>query len=69
MPADKTREIRIAIPEELFSLLIPRQAQEHLWKAKKEFLLALRSLIDARIEMIENQSAPKPETKRKIRVD
>jgi hypothetical protein len=69
MPADKTREIRIAIPEELFSLLIPRQTQEHLWKAKKEFLLALRSLIDARIEMIDKQSAPKPDTKRKIRVD
>jgi hypothetical protein len=69
MPADKTREIRIAIPEELFSLLIPRQTQEHLWKAKKEFLLALRSLIDARIEMTEKQAGPKPEPKRKIRVD
>ncbi len=69
MPADKTREIRIAIPEELFSLLIPRQTQEHLWKAKKEFLLALRSLIDARIEMIEKQAGPKAEPKRKIRVE
>ncbi len=69
MPADKTREIRIAIPEELFSLLIPRQTQEHLWKAKKEFLLALRSLIDARIEMIEKQASPKAEPKRKIRVE
>lgn len=69
MPTDKTREIRIAIPEELFSLLIPRQTQEHLWKAKKEFLLALRSLIDARIEMIEKQAGSKPEPKRKIRVD
>ncbi len=69
MAADKMREIRISIPEELFSFLIPSRANEHLLRARKEILLALRSLIDARIESLEKRAEPKPETKKKIKVE
>jgi cellulose biosynthesis protein BcsQ len=67
--AQKTREIKIAVPEELFSLFLPPQAQEHLLKARKEVLLALRSLIDSRLEALEKRSARKPEPKRKIKIE
>jgi hypothetical protein len=69
MAAEKMREIRISIPEELFSFIIPPQASEHLLRAKKEILLALRSLIDARIEWLEKRAEMKPETKKKIKVE
>jgi hypothetical protein len=69
MAAEKMREIRISIPEELFSFIIPSRTNEHLLRAKKEILLALRSLIDARIESLEKRAEPKPETKRKIKVE
>lgn len=69
MAADRMREIRLSIPEELFNLWLPQPTQEHLWKARKELLLAIRSLIDSRIEMIEKKEARKSEPKRKIKVD
>lgn len=69
MAADRMREIRLSIPEDLFNLWLPQPTQEHLWKARKEFLLAIRSLIDSRIEMIEKKEARKSEPKRKIKVD
>jgi hypothetical protein len=69
MAADKMREIRLCIPEELFSLCLPQQTQQHLWKARKEFLLAVRSLIDSRIEMMEKKEAAKAEPRRKIKVE
>jgi len=69
MAAEKMREIKICIPEELFTLFLPLQTQEHLLKAKKEVLLALRSLIDARLETLENRVARKAEPKRKIKIE
>jgi len=69
MAAEKMREIKICIPEELFTLFLPLQAQEHLLKAKKEVLLALRSLIDARLETLEKRVARKAEPKRKIKIE
>ncbi len=69
MPEGKTREIRIVIPDELFSLLVPGGAQQHLLSAKKELLLAVRSLIDARIEALEKRSEAKAAPKRKIKVE
>jgi hypothetical protein len=69
MPPDKTREIKISLPEELFSLFLPLQAQEHLVRAKKEVLLALRSLIDARLESLENKESRRSEPKKKIKVE
>jgi hypothetical protein len=69
MAENKTREIRISLPEELFAVLMPQETQQHLWKAKKEVLLALRSIIDSRIEMIEKREAGKPSAKKKIRVE
>ncbi len=69
MAADKTREIKISLPEELFTLFLPLQAQEHLFKARKEVLLAIRSVIDARLEALEKRSSGKAETKRKIKVE
>jgi hypothetical protein len=69
MAEGKTREIRIVIPEELFALLVPGEAQRHLLNAKKELLLAVRSLIDARIEFLEKKSGAKAAPKRKIKVE
>lgn len=69
MPSNTSREIRITLPQELFDLLVPRETHEHLSRAKKEVLLALRSIIDARIEMIEKRESHKESPKRKIQVD
>jgi hypothetical protein len=69
MAAEKMREIKICIPEELFTLFLPLQAQEHLLKAKKEVLLAFRSLIDARLETLEKRGTRKAEPKRKIKIE
>jgi hypothetical protein len=69
MATSSTREIRITLPDELFNLLMPEETRAHLWRARKEVLLALRSLIDARIEMIEKKEARPAATKKKIKVD
>jgi len=69
MAAEKMREIRIAIPEELFAVFIPQKTQDYLLGAKKELLLALRSLIDARIESLEKRAEQKAETKKKIKIE
>ncbi len=69
MPANTTREIRIILPEELFNLLIPQETHEHLSKARKEVLLALRSIIDARIAAMEKKEAGRTAAKRKIKVE
>lgn len=69
MAAEKTREIKISLPEELFALFLPLRAQEHVIKAKKEMLLALRSLIDARLEHIEKQGQKRAAPKKKIKIE
>ena len=69
MEEERTREIKICIPEELFSLVIPEKTLGHLFKARKEFLLAFRSLIDAKIEALEKKEAKKVEKKKKIKID
>jgi hypothetical protein len=69
MATEKMREIKICIPEELFTLFLPFQAQEHLLKARKEVLLAVRSLIDARLDALEKRGARKAEPKRKIKIE
>jgi hypothetical protein len=69
MPDKTTREIRIVLPEELFNFLVPSETHEHLSRAKKEVLLALRSIIDARIEMIEKRETGKSAPKKKIKVE
>lgn len=69
MAANNTREIRITLPQELFDLLVPRETHEHLARAKKEVLLALRSLIDARIEMIEKRESRRNAAKKKIKIE
>jgi hypothetical protein len=69
MAAEKMREIKISIPEELFTLFLPLQAQQHLLRARKEVLLAFRSLIDARLEALEKRGARKAEPKRKIKIE
>lgn len=53
MNEDKTREIRIVLPEELFSFFFPEKTLTHMLNAKKEMLFAFRSLIDARVEALE----------------
>lgn len=69
MAAEKMREIKIFVPEELLTWFIPAQAHGHLLQAKKEVLLALRSLIDARIEALEKRAAPKSPPKKKINIE
>jgi len=69
MAAEKMREIKVAIPEELFRVFFPTTTQDHLLKAKKELLLAIRSLIDARIECLEKREGQKKESKRKIKIE
>lgn len=69
MAEAKAREIKITLPEELFSLFLPGEAHQHLLRAKKEVLLALRSLIDARIEALEKKEEKREEKKNKITVE
>lgn len=74
MSDERTREIRISLPEELFSILFPEKAIGHVVTAKKEMLMAVRSLIDARIEVLEKmqtKAAKKNKTpeKKKIKVE
>jgi hypothetical protein len=69
MATEKMREIKICIPEELFTLFLPFQAQEHLTKARREVLLAVRALVDARLEALEKKAARKAEPKRKIKIE
>jgi len=69
MAEEKIREIKICIPEELFSLFLPEKAFSHLLKARKEVLLAFRSLIDAKIEALEKMAEKKVEKKKKIKID
>ena len=69
MAAEKMREIKICLPEELFTLFLPSEAQEHLLRAKKEVLLAVRSLIDARLESLENKGGRQTVPKRKIKIE
>ncbi len=69
MAADRMREIKISLPEEFFALFFPLQAHEHLIKAKKEMLLALRSLIDARLEHIDKEGQKRRTKKKKIKIE
>ena len=69
MSEAKTREIRISIPEELFSLFIPEKTLHHFFNARREMLLALRSLIDAKIEALEKREERKTTKKKKIKID
>lgn len=71
MAEDKPREIKISIPlpDELLSQFLPVAAFGHLLQAKKETLLALRALIDSRIEALEKKQNKKPATKKKIKIE
>lgn len=71
MSSEKTREIRISIPEELFSFIFPEETFDHITKAKKEALLALRSLIDHKIESLEKRKEHKKTEKggKKIKIE
>jgi len=69
MAEGKTREIKIIIPEDLFSLVLPEKAISHMLKARKEFLLAFRSLIDAKIEILEKKEEKKVPKKKKIKIE
>lgn len=70
MAEEKTKEIRISIPEDLISILIPEKTATHLMNARKEVLLSLRSLIDARIEAMEKfEKKRTAKTKKKIKIE
>ncbi|MCX7974956.1 MAG: hypothetical protein N3B16_10745 [Candidatus Aminicenantes bacterium] len=65
MAEARGKEIRLVLPEELFNLFLPEETQKHLLKAKKEILLAFRSLIDAKIEALEKREEKLTEEKKK----
>lgn len=69
MAEAKTREIRINIPEELFSFFLPEKTLDHFLNAKKEMLLGFRSLIDARIENLEKMQKKQKEKRKKIQIE
>jgi hypothetical protein len=70
MAEEKIKEIRICIPEDLFSLFIPEKTATHLMNARKEMLLSIRSLIDARIEAMERfEKKRSATTKKKIKIE
>jgi len=71
MPEGKNREIKITIPvpEEFLSLFLPGGAHDHIRAARKEVLLALRAVIDSKIEALERKGAGKPPAKKKIKID
>jgi len=69
MSPEKTREIKISIPEELFSIFFPEKTVDHLINAKKEALLALRSVIDYKIESLEKRGERKSAKGKKIKIE
>ena len=69
MVEEKAREIRISIPEDLFSIFIPEKTVGHLMNARKEMLLSLRSLIDAKIEAMEKFEKKRETKKKKIKIE
>ena len=68
MAEKASREIKIVIPEDIISLFIPEETIQHGLMAKRELLLALRSLIDAKIQAIEKKLEKKPQKKKKINI-
>jgi len=69
MNESKTKEIKICIPEELFSLFLPEKTADHFLKARKEVLLGFRSLIDAKIEALEKREEKKTQKRKKIKIE
>ncbi len=69
MNEPKTREIRISIPEDIFSFFFPEKTVDHVFKARKEMLLAIRSLIDAKIEALEKKGEKKTAKRKKIKIE
>ncbi|MFQ5721529.1 MAG: hypothetical protein ACE5GI_03465 [Candidatus Aminicenantales bacterium] len=69
MSEAKTKEIKITILEELFTLFLPEKTLRHFNNARKEMLLALRSLIDARIEAFEKRKRKEHQEVRKSRLN
>lgn len=69
MSEEKNREIRISIPEDIFSFFFPEKSVDHILKARKEMLLALRSLIDAKIEALEKKGEKKTVKRKKIKIE
>ncbi|MFQ6069838.1 MAG: hypothetical protein ACE5LC_04850 [Candidatus Aminicenantales bacterium] len=69
MSETRTKEIKITIPEELFTLFLPEKTLHHFHNARKEMLLALRSLIDARIEAFDKKEEKRTARGKKIKVE
>ena len=49
--------------------LLPEEARSHLYKARKERLLALKSLIDRAIERMEEREKAQEEGRTKIEIE
>jgi hypothetical protein len=53
---DKMADVRQGI-----SSMFPPEFRQHVRAARREFWLAVRSLVDARLEAIETEGEPKPQ--------
>lgn len=69
MTESKTKEIKIILPEDLISIFLPNETHKHLQNARKEMLLAFRSLIDAKIDALEKAELKKPTKSKKIKIE
>jgi hypothetical protein len=65
--ADRFREQmedRMGEARDQLNGLIPPNFSEHFRAARREFWLAVRSLVDARLDSIEDEARPKPQQQR-----
>ena len=53
---------------DLFLDFVPEDAKKHLRAARKEKLLALRSLLDAKIKVLEEEGKPGKKKPQKVKV-
>jgi hypothetical protein len=53
---------------ELFLDFIPEEARKHLRSARKEKLMALRSILDARIQALEKEGKKEKKKPQKVKV-
>jgi len=50
-------------PKEVLDKLVPEETRKHLTNARKEWLLAVRSLIDERIDQLEEKEQASKESR------
>jgi hypothetical protein len=73
--AERTKDevvLRFPSPNRLMRAFLPEEAVKHMMAAQKEQLLALRSIVDAainRLDQAQNEDAPRGPRRTEIRVE